>query len=205
MTGPGQTRGAENAEPHEQNNPVPRVLIGLIAALVVWAVCYIYASSPNGAAALGDRRAPATLAAGAAPQQGVLDGRQIFTAACQACHQAAGQGLAGVFPPLAGSAWVAGAPDLLAKIVLHGMNGPIEVAGVTYSGAMPAFGGQFSDAELAAVLTFIRQEWGNRAPALDAAMVEAARKATAGRAEPWKGAEDLLKHGSPAAGGGPAS
>ncbi len=193
MTEPRRTSGAENAEPHEQNNPVPRVLIGLIAALIIWAVYYIYMSSPNSVAALGDHRTAATLAAGAPASNSALDGKQIFTTTCQACHQATGQGLPSVFPPLAGASWVTGDPDTLAKIVLHGLTGPIDVGGTTYNGAMPTFGNQFSDAELAAVLTYIRKEWGNSSPAIEATVVEAARKATAGRTEPWKGAEELLK------------
>lgn len=193
MTLPKQTRSAENADPHEQNNPVPRILIGLIAALIVWAIYYISASSPNSVAALGDRRVPATLTAGESASGGAIDGKHLFTTACQACHQATGQGLPGVFPPLAGASWVTDDPNILAMIVLHGMNGPIDVAGTTYNGAMPAFGDQFNDAELAAILSFIRQEWGNSSPAVDTMAVAAARKATLGRAEPWKGAEELLK------------
>lgn len=200
MIVPKQTRSAENADPHEQNNPVPRLLIGLIAALIVWAIYYIYASNPNSVAGLGDRRELATLATGASAGEGAIDGKQLFTTACQACHQAKGQGLPGVFPPLASASWVTGDPAVLTQIVLHGMNGPIDVAGTTYNGAMPAFGEQFNDAQLAAVTTFIRKEWGNDSPAIDAAMVEAERSATSGRTEPWNGADELLKQFSAAPG-----
>jgi mono/diheme cytochrome c family protein len=191
-----QTRSAENADPHELNNPVPRILLGLIAALVVWAVYYIFASSPDSLAALGDRRDPSTLVASTEDDIAVIDGKQIYTAACQACHQATGQGLPGVFPPLAGVRWVNGDPEVLAKIVLHGITGPIDVSGTTYNGAMPAFAAQFNDAELAAVLTFIRAEWGNHSPAIDTSTVEAVRKATADRSRPWAGEAELQKQTS---------
>jgi mono/diheme cytochrome c family protein len=194
MQQPEQNRNSEHADPHEQYNPVPRVVLGLVLALVVWAVAYIFMARPDGMAGLGDQRLPQTLAQGAAPQPGAaVDGRQLFVAKCQACHQAGGQGLPGVFPPLAGSSWVKGEPELPVQILLHGLNGPIEVAGVTYNGAMPAFGEQMSDAELAAVLTFIRGEWGNAGAAVDTAAVEAARKASAERKEPWSGVAELQK------------
>ncbi|MDN5842811.1 MAG: cytochrome c [Alcaligenaceae bacterium] len=196
-----QTRASENADPHELHNPVPRVLLGVIAALVVWAVYYIFASSPNSLPALGDQRDPSVLAASAEGDNQAIDGRQIFTAACQACHQATGQGVPGVFPPLAGSEWVTGDPDVLARIVLHGMTGPITVSGSTYNGAMPAFGTQFDDAELAALLTFIRGEWGNGGSPVDADMVGATRKATQAQTQPWAGEDALRMQAAPASSG----
>lgn len=180
---------SEHADPHEQYNPVPRVVLGLVLALFVWAIAYIFMSQPDGVAELGDRRVPATLAQNSARAEGTVDGRQIFVANCQACHQAAGQGLPGVFPPLAGASWVTGDPELLTQIVLHGLSGPIEVAGNTYNGMMPGFGAQLGDAELAAVLSFIRQEWGNGSAPVAAAAVAVARQATAQQTEAWAGIE----------------
>nr|WP_233208453.1 cytochrome c [Pollutimonas subterranea] len=121
----------------------------------------------------------------------VVDGRQIYTTTCQACHQATGQGLPGVFPPLAGAFWVTGDVNIPAQIVLHGLTGPIEVAGTTYNGAMPGFGTQLNDAQIAAVLTFIRAEWGNDSPAVETATIEAAHAATAFQAEPWGDVADV--------------
>lgn len=194
MQQPRQTRSSEHADPHEQYNPVPRVVLGLALALVVWAVAYILMARPDGLAGLGDQRVPDTLAQGAAPAAGAaIDGRQVFVAKCQACHQAAGQGLPGVFPPLAGASWVQGPPEIPMQILLHGLNGPIEVAGATYKGSMPAFGEQMSDAELAAVLSFVRSAWGNTSPAVAADAVQAARKATAERKEPWPDIQELQK------------
>jgi mono/diheme cytochrome c family protein len=190
---PKPGRSTEHADPHEQYNPVPRVVLGLAMALVVWAIAYIVMQRPDGVAALGDQRVPATLAQGAAAKAGAVDGRQLYAASCQACHQASGQGLPGVFPPLAGSEWVKGDAQLLTQIVLHGLTGPIEVRGSTFQGAMPAFGGQLGNPEIAAVLSFIRSEWGNGAAAIDAETVDAARKAFAERSQPWNGAEELQR------------
>ena len=68
-----------------------------------------------------------------------------------------GCGLAGVFPTLAGSEWVNGDIHTLSAAVLHGINSKLTVKGQTYNGAMPTFGSQISDAELAAVLTHVRR------------------------------------------------
>ncbi len=187
------SRSSENADPHEQYNPVPRVVLGLTLALVVWAVAYIFLAQPDGLAGLGDQRLPSALAQGAVPEGagGAVDGRQLFVAKCQACHQANGQGLPGVFPPLAGAAWVTGTAQVPMQILLHGLNGPIVVNGKPFNGAMPAFGDQMNDAELAAVLSFVRHEWGNGAEAVDAASVAAARAASASRTGPWPAIEEL--------------
>lgn len=187
---PKQTRESENADPQELNTPVPRIVVGLVIALFAWAIYYILTANPSAVASLGDQRVPATLAAGG-NDAGVIDGRQLFTANCQACHQATGQGLPGVFPPLANATWVTGDEHVLTQIVLHGLIGPIEVAGVTYNGAMPAFGAQLNDEQLAAVLSFIRHEWGNASPAVETATVQASRAATESRTEPWANVNDI--------------
>jgi len=62
MPQPPQTRHSEHADPHEQYNPVPRVMIGLVLALVVWAIGYIVLARPDGMAGLGDQRDPVALA-----------------------------------------------------------------------------------------------------------------------------------------------
>ena len=91
------------------------------------------------------------------------DGAAIFSAQCSACHQANGQGIPGAFPPLAGSEWLLGDPNIPIAIVHDGLQGEIEVTGKTFQGVMPPLGGQLSDAELAAVLSYARSEWGNNA------------------------------------------
>ncbi len=101
-------------------------------------------------------------------------GKKQYLAACVTCHQPTGAGLPGTYPPLAGSEWVTGSEEHLIRIVLHGLNGPVKVAGVQFTGAvqMPAFspipGGGYNwrDDQIAAVLTYVRQEWGNKAPAI---------------------------------------
>jgi mono/diheme cytochrome c family protein len=102
-------------------------------------------------------------------------GKRMY-AQCAACHQMTGQGVPGAFPTLVGSDWVLGDEKRVIRIVLFGLQGPIEVEGTTYNGVMPAFGPRsgyrFSAQQVAAVLTYVRSEWGNDAPAISEQAVE---------------------------------
>ena len=177
----------ENADPEERIRPVPMVVAALTLAMVVFGVLYILMSDPFGNSELGDRRTLADLA-GPAPGA-TADGKQLFTANCVACHQATGKGLPGVFPPLAGSEWVTGEPRVLANNLLHGVTGPITVAGKSYEGAMPAFR-QLGDAELAAVASYIRSAWGNQAAAVAPDLIAQERQAS-DRSTPFEGGAAL--------------
>ena len=185
----------ENSDPEERIRPVPLVVAAITVLMVAFGVLYILMSDPFGNSALGDRRTLADLA-GPAPGA-TADGKQLFTANCVACHQATGKGLPGVFPPLDGSEWVHGDARTLANILLHGINGEMEVAGNTYQGAMPAFH-QLSDAELAALASYIRSSWSNKAEAVPADLFAQERKANP-RTTPWDGGAALkaLAAGTP--------
>jgi len=85
---------------------------------------------------------------------------------CGTCHQGDGKGLvASGFPPLEGTQWVLGNEERLIKLTLKGLHGPIEVLGQKYPGQVPMtpFGGLLDDEEMAAVLTYIRNDWKNKA------------------------------------------
>ncbi|MCH6257536.1 cytochrome c [Puniceicoccaceae bacterium K14] len=92
------------------------------------------------------------------------DGAKLYQQQCVACHQATGLGLAGAFPPLAGSDWVTGGDgNVPIRVLLAGLTGPVSVNGESYNGAMPAFGPVWDDEHIAAVVSYIRQEWDNGA------------------------------------------
>jgi cbb3-type cytochrome c oxidase subunit III len=118
-------------------------------------------------------------------------GAQIFSTTCAACHQAQGEGT-DVYPPLAGSEWVKGEESRMVRIILHGLTGDVEVQGQVYAGAMPAWGPTLTDAEIAAVATYIRSSWGNQAMPVTTATVAQARATHAGRTTPWTVPELLL-------------
>lgn len=120
-----------------------------------------------------------------------VDGAQVYTQRCQTCHQADGEGVAGVFPPLnQATQWVTGPEGRPIRILLHGLGGELNVRGETYNGQMPAFG-QLNDEEIAAVLTHVRQSWDNDASEITADQVAAVRDAETDRTDPWR-AEELL-------------
>jgi mono/diheme cytochrome c family protein len=98
-------------------------------------------------------------------------------------------GVAGQYPPLAGSEWVNGGSARLGRILLHGLNGVITVEGAQYNGNMPAWGKQLTDDQIANVLTYIRQEWGNKAGPVTKDQIAALHKEVAGRSDPWTDAE----------------
>jgi mono/diheme cytochrome c family protein len=182
---PAQAR--EQAEPSERTQPIPLVAAAITLAMVLAGAAYIFFSEPFGAPGLGDRRTLADLrgpAAGAA-----ADGKQLFTAQCAACHQASGTGLPGVFPPLDGSEWVTGDPRILANVLLHGVTGEMTVAGQVFKGAMPSFQ-KLGDAELAAVASYVRSEWTNKAQPVGADLFAAERKA-ATRSTPFSGGDEI--------------
>lgn len=98
----------------------------------------------------------------AAPALGKADGAAVYQR-CFACHQSTGEGLAGVFPPLAGHAPALVKADRTypINVVLYGLKGEFEVGGKKYNGAMPGHEGQLNDEEVAAVLNYVLSSWGN--------------------------------------------
>lgn len=192
---PNVQEARELPEPHESHNPMPWVVILLTAALMLFGIIYIARSNLNTPPAYGDGRDVAELqaapAASAGADAGAIDGAAIYSARCAACHQAGGTGLPGVFPPLADSEWVTGKEKTLIAAVLHGIEGPLTVKGQSYNGAMPAFAAQVNDAEMAALLSHVRSQWGNSAAPITAETVAAVRQETAGQSGPYKGDAEL--------------
>lgn len=119
-------------------------------------------------------------------------GKNVYAQVCAACHQPTGQGLPPAFPPLAGSEWVTGSEERLIRILLHGLVGPIKVKGVDYIGAMPAVGPgsgyNLNPEKVAAVLTYVRKEWGGIDTPVSPAKVAEIRGKDGNRA-PWTAAE----------------
>ncbi len=119
-----------------------------------------------------------------------MNGETEYTNTCSACHQADGNGMAGQFPPLAGSDIAnMASPDRMIAIVLKGLNGPVTVKGAEYNGAMAAWESVLDDEKIAAILTYERSSWGNAASAVTAEQVAAMRTKVADRTMPWTIAE----------------
>src|SRR5476649_1355392 len=187
-------RVRENPDPTEAGRPVPIPVLTVIAAAVIFAIGYIVVNARDDSPELGDSRTMATLQgkpAGAAG--GAADGAQVYAANCVACHQATGAGLPGVFPPLAGSEWALAKDAVPVNILLHGITGKLTVKGTQYNGQMPAFQEKLGDGEIAAVLSYVRGNFGNGAGKIGADIVTAERAAGKDRKEPWNGDDDLNK------------
>lgn len=187
-----RARAREHADPHEQRRPIPTWLLSLISVLLVWAISYIASTQRNDAPELGDQRSLATLE-GSSSGSASIDGGQLYASNCSACHQATGLGLPAVFPPLAQSEWILGSEKLPVNIVLHGVTGTLTVQGKTYTGQMPSFKDKLNDAEIAAVLSYVRKSFGNGAGSIPAALVQAERDGSAARTQAWNGDEDLKR------------
>jgi mono/diheme cytochrome c family protein len=115
----------------------------------------------------------------AAADPAMRAGAAIYKDSCAACHRDSGQGEPGLFPRLAGSALVQSEdPTTLARIVLQGTRA-VSTADKPTAPAMPAFDWRLSDAQVAAVLTYIRNSWGNAAAAVDAGAIANRRSALA--------------------------
>ncbi|GGP24192.1 hypothetical protein GCM10010971_00110 [Silvimonas amylolytica] len=182
----------ENPDPNEQVKPLPFAIMLVIAALFTFGVVYIAETPLNLPGTWGDQRVLADMAAPA--KSATADGAALFAANCVACHQATGLGVPGAFPPLAGSEYLNGKPDVTVQILLHGIKGSITVKGNTFNGEMPNFGAKFSDAEIAAVATHVRSQWGNKGVAIDTAAVAKGRDLTKAQTTPWNGGQDLEKY-----------
>ncbi|TDQ13534.1 cbb3-type cytochrome c oxidase subunit III [Algoriphagus boseongensis] len=125
------------------------------------------------------------------------DGRQKYLSSCSGCHGNNGKGVTRMGPPLAGSEWVLGDEVRLSLILLHGIEGPIEVLGKKYDApeilpVMPSHS-TMDDRSIAAILTYIRNEWGNQAPAVTGRTVGGTRVLNQGRVYPWS-EKELNKH-----------
>jgi len=113
------------------------------------------------------RWALALIAAGACTsgrdaEQVLARGKEVYELHCLGCHQASGRGVPRMTPPLVGSEWLSGDPDRLVRIVLAGLEGPIEVAGEEYDAVMGAQA-YLSDEDVAAVLTYVRERFASGA------------------------------------------
>ena len=120
----------------------------------------------------------------------VAKGEALYLVSCAACHQANGQGLEGIAPPLAGTRWASESEERLARIVLHGLRGSITVADKEYNLEMPAMG-FFNDQDIAAILTYIRAAWGKPAGSVSQETIGKIRTQTRERTDSWT-VEELL-------------
>jgi mono/diheme cytochrome c family protein len=101
-------------------------------------------------------------------------GKLLYAAWCLACHQADGSGVPNLNPPLIATTWVAGSKKTLIEMILKGSKGQVEMDGETFHNTMPAQA-HLTDQQIADVLTYIRNSFGNKASAVRASEVKSIR------------------------------
>jgi mono/diheme cytochrome c family protein/plastocyanin len=204
----GETPDARHVHPAIQREPTePRAgfeplsvwLIAVYALAIFFGAFYLgrYAGSFSGdsldpvvipRAANGSSRAAAPESM--AELSPAARGKKIFVANCATCHQANGMGVAGQYPPLAGSEYALGGTRRLGMIVLKGLQGPLQVRGAQYGSAvMQPWEKTLTDAKIADVLTYIRSDWGNNAPPVAPEGIAALRKELASRSDSFTEAD----------------
>lgn len=180
----------EKSEPEAKPTPVSLWVVVFIGALGIIAGGYFQAntgSSLGSANKLGYSYAltyPEGAGGGAAtlseeelhlPDNWKMAGKAIY-AQCVACHSANGEGQPGLYPPLKGSEFVIKGEKRLAAILQHGITGALTVNGKPYNGQMQPLGAGMTDKQLAQLLTYIRNEWGNQASVIYEDQIKALRK-----------------------------
>jgi mono/diheme cytochrome c family protein len=206
----------EMADPSDGSEPIPMWMLAAITALTLFCGGYLgfYSGGFRGDVFNFTPDFSVRVPVVTGPPDPRVLGKKVFTANCTACHQSTGLGQPGQFPPLVGSEFVLGdAPNRLIAIVLHGIQGSIKVHGTVYNGAMPAWE-TLGDEKVAAVLSYVRNEWGNSAPNISKEAVAAIREKTKGQlGNPWTEAQLLAMPpdvsildlgGAPPAGAAPA-
>lgn len=183
---------AEAAEPSAQRAPVPVWFFVLLLVLIYWGLVYFDQRSgwfnaqvytPYRSVAQVQSYQPSTGGASLAR------GKAVYETVCALCHNVDGLGKPGQAPPIAGSEWVLGSPNRMVRIPLAGLSGPVSVKGQEWNLAMPAMGAALSDEDLAAVLTYMRQSWGNKASEVTPDQVKKVRAEIGNRTQPWSAAE----------------
>ena len=178
---------------------LPLVLLFVFSGLIFYAGTYLNHYSARYDATVFDENGHSTKGVVAAVKiDPMVLGKKNFELVCATCHQATGLGVAGVYPPLAGSEWVNGSEERVIRIVIYGLKGAVTVKGTTYNAAaMPVIGKvtgsgyNWSDERIAAVLTYVRASFGNKASAITPEQVAAVHTKEGDRKE-WS-EEELQK------------
>jgi len=177
----------EPVEPSEQQSPMPMGIIFFFGILMFICGSYLIHYSGNWDPFVFDETQ--TGGGGSAEEtveyDPIVAGKRVFAANCQTCHQADGMGMPGTYPHLAGSSWVLTDEYKLVRIVLNGLQGPLELDGKQFNSVMTPFRDTLSDKQIAEVLSYVRNSWGNEASVIPEEFVAQVRKDSKDRTTQW--------------------
>jgi mono/diheme cytochrome c family protein len=179
---------AETAEPKAGTAAVPMLLLMLLFLILYGGMIYFDRSSGWFDPQVYAPYHSATELALYQPPTGGLDlarGKAVYETICALCHNSDGMGKPNQAPPFVGSEWVLGSAERIIRIPLFGLAGPLKVKDQDWNLAMPNMGAALSNDDLAAVLTYIRQSWGNKASIITPDQVKAVKVAVGNRNQPW--------------------
>jgi mono/diheme cytochrome c family protein len=183
----------DDAEPSAAAAPVPVWVFVALAVLVFWGMVYL---DKQGGGFHPSVYGPITSTnqlgrMNASGDDPIARGRHVYERTCIACHQPTGLGLPGQFPPLVGSEWaLAPEPDRAIRIVLDGLTGPVTVKGQPWNATMVPWRGVLNDKEIADVVSYVRNDWGNKGSIVKPDRVKKIRADTAARGgAPWTAPE----------------
>lgn len=149
----------------------------LVTGLVMGGLMFVGCNQPQSSSSASEKSdsviAPAPVISDSLKAV-LVKGQEVYTKHCVTCHQAAGDGVPNLNPPLTGTDYVVGDKTRLIKVVLNGLNENIEINGMVYSNPMPAHA-FLNDQEVADVLTYVRNSFGNTAEGITKEEVEAVR------------------------------
>src|SRR5208337_4842030 len=191
---PSMAVNAEVAEPRAEQTAAPVWLFVVLFLLVYWGFVYFDQRSawfdPQVYAPYHSLPELASYQPSQGPEAAFLAlGKQKYEQVCALCHNVAGTGNLNPAqaPPFIGSEWVLGSPTRLLRIPLYGLQNPISVHGqqYTFASSMPAMGATMTDEELAAVLSYMRNSWGNKADFVKPEQVKAVRSEVGSRSQPF--------------------
>jgi len=171
---------------------LPLVLLFTFSALILFAGTYVADFAGKFSPLVHDERAHPVSGVITVQIDPIVLGETLFKANCASCHMETGLGMAGAIPPLAGSEWVMGNPERIIRVVLKGLTGPVTIAGNDFGLApMPAVAeaANLRDDQISAILTYVRQAWGNTAGPVATEEITEARAAISARTTPWTAAE----------------
>ncbi len=225
----------EKEDPAAKASPIPLGIIAAVAAIAILAGNYFGGNTGTSFAVanikgydyplefdgIGGAAAPELSPLELHQRENWLAAGKAKYAQCTACHLGTGEGQPGQFPHLKGAEFVVNGEKRLIAILQHGISGSLTVDGKPFNGVMQPLGSGMPDKDLAQLLSYIRNEWGNKASMIYEDQINAVRKEIGNRspyteaelraipqdanAPPSKWPDELLKAGAPAAPAAPAS